>query len=109
MEEGHTIVYKEMCKSCQERWEYQRSGPVMLDYLVVCPHDDPYIKNENKRMKLNERDVHPENNTLHFAVRSFGNNPGFVGVVLFKDGVWYSMPGNKEVSQSNQFMWIELR
>ena len=64
-------------------------------------------------MKLNPIDVHPENNTMHLAVKipSKGNSmySGYVGVVLFKDGTWYSMPGENEMKPPfNNFMWLEL-
>lgn len=67
-------------------------------------------------MKLNHRSVLPPNNTLHFAVNNRTENnwfktkhsSGFVGVVLFEDGKWYSMPLKQEVSEYDDFYWIEL-
>lgn len=59
-------------------------------------------------MKLNERDVHPENNTMHFAIKKGSSPyPGFVGIVLFRDGIWYSMPDEIEMKHPvNNFMWV---
>ncbi len=61
-------------------------------------------------MKLRERDDHPDNNTLHFAIKKSGSlSTGYVGIVLFRDGKWYSMPDELEMKHPvNNFMWVEL-
>jgi|GEM_PF-3481912 len=67
-------------------------------------------------MKLNPRTVLPPNGTLCFAVNNrsesswFGTreSSGFVGILLFEDGKWYSMPRKQEVSENDNFMWVEL-
>ncbi|HWY35347.1 MAG TPA: hypothetical protein VNX68_11930 [Nitrosopumilaceae archaeon] len=60
-------------------------------------------------MKLNPMNVHPKNNTIHFAVRdSIWSSP--VGLVLFLDGKWYLSPGKEEVGnkEDEKFLWIEI-
>ena len=67
-------------------------------------------------MKLNSRDIYPDNNTMWFAVNNATNSSffgsshssGFVGIVLFLDGKWYSMPLKEEIDQNNKFFWIDL-
>ncbi len=67
-------------------------------------------------MKLNSRKVYPENGTLCFAVNNrtssslwgYKYSSGFVGVVLFENGKWHSMPDKLEISEDNDFLWIEL-
>jgi len=67
-------------------------------------------------MKLNPRTVHPENGTMCFAINDvtitsfwrYKHSSGFVGVILFEDGKWYSFPGKVEIDNTNDFLWIEL-
>lgn len=69
-------------------------------------------------MKLKNKNELPENNTLVFALSNAQSSPGFfsspkhrhrgfIGVVLFLDGKWYSMPDNEEVSDID-FLWIDM-
>lgn len=69
-------------------------------------------------MKLNSRNVFPENNTMHFVVNDLVRQPtfltrgkierGYVGIALFIDGKWYSMPGKEEITADNNFYWVEI-
>lgn len=69
-------------------------------------------------MRLRNKNEFPENNSLVFAVSDskqkisfFGSNKnkhrGFVGLVLFLDGKWYSMPEKSEVDNM-EFFWIDM-
>lgn len=58
-------------------------------------------------MKLNSASEHPVSGTLHLALKC-GSRQGNVGVVLFKEGKWYSMPGVHPIEEGTTFMWIEI-
>lgn len=57
-------------------------------------------------MKLISRKVFPKNNnSLVFAVNN-DRRIGFVGMMLFKDYKWYTMPDQSEFL--GDFFWVEL-
>ena len=56
-------------------------------------------------MKLNPKHICPPNNTLVFALNN-DKRIGFVGILLFLDGKYFSMPENIEFK--GDFFWIEL-
>ncbi len=67
-------------------------------------------------MKLNPRNVYPASGTMCFAINNvtitsfwrYAHSSGFVGVILFENGQWYSFPGKQKIDDSNDFLWIEL-
>lgn len=69
-----------------------------------------------KNLRLHKKDIHPENNTAVFAINIIYKNhlwrpiysDRYVELILFKDGKWYSLPRMYEVTEYNDFTWIEF-
>jgi len=56
-------------------------------------------------MQIKSKQEYPEDNTLVFAINNSSNRSGFVGVVLFKDGKWYTYPDLRSADKLD-FSWI---
>jgi hypothetical protein len=57
-------------------------------------------------MKLNNKNEHPEEGKLVFLLND-DKRQGFVGVGVFKNGNWYTLPGEDLIDEID-FYWIDL-